>query len=83
MSVDAVLGVEGLATTLAGQHIATVLPNFVLARHLQKFESFVTDITGVNPLFLVLCPPKLIPSSDNMISLTNLLSTPADQVASR
>ena len=29
-SVDAVVGVELLATTLAGKHMATVLPNFVL-----------------------------------------------------
>ena len=40
------LGVELLATTLAGKHMATVLQNFVLARHLQRLESFVTDITG-------------------------------------
>ena len=57
VSVDAVLGIELLATTLAGKHIANVLPNFVLARHLQGLGSFVTDITGVNHLFLVLCPP--------------------------
>ena len=49
VSVDAVVWVEPLATTLAGKHIATVLPNFVLAKHLQILESFVTDITGVNP----------------------------------
>ena len=55
VSVDAVVGVELLATTLAGKHIAPVLPNFVLAKHLQKLESFVTDITGVNP-FSLLCP---------------------------
>ena len=75
VSVDAVVGVELLATTLAGKNMATVLPNFVLARHLQRLESFVTDITGVNPLSLsiVLCPPILIPSSYNMISLTSLL----------
>ena len=30
--VDAVVVVELLVTTLAGKHIATVLPNFVLAR---------------------------------------------------
>ena len=30
--------------------MATVLPNFVLARHLKRLDSFVTDITGVNPL---------------------------------
>ena len=48
VSVDAVVGVELLATTLAGKHMATVLPNFVLASHLQRLESFVTDIIGVN-----------------------------------
>ena len=32
--------------------MATVLPNFVLVRHLQRLESFVTDITGVIPLSL-------------------------------
>ena len=52
VSVDAVVWVELLATTLAGKHIATVLPNFVLARHLQRLECFVTDITGLNPLSL-------------------------------
>ena len=83
VSVDAVGGVELLATTLAGKHIATVLPNFVLAKHLQRLESVVTDITGVNHLSLVLCPPKLIPSSNNMISLTNLPSTPAGPGARR
>ena len=35
VSVDAVVGVTLLATTLAGKHIATVLPNFVLVRHLK------------------------------------------------
>ena len=53
VSVDAVVGVELLATTLAGKHIAIVLPNFVLAKHLQRLESFVTDITGVNPVSLL------------------------------
>ena len=57
VSVDAVVGVELLATTLAGQHIATVLPNFVLAKHLQRLESFVTDITGVNLLSLLCFVP--------------------------
>ena len=59
-SVDAVVGVEILATTLADKHIATGLPNFVLARHLQRLEPFVTDITptGVTPLSLLcLVPP--------------------------
>ena len=57
VSVDAVVGVELLATTLAGKHIATVLPNFVLAKHLQRLESFVTDIIGVNPLSLLCFVP--------------------------
>ena len=52
-SVDAVVGVKLLATTLAGKQMATVLPNFVLARHLQRMESVVTYITGVNPLYLL------------------------------
>ena len=58
VSVDAVVGVELLAKTLTGKHTATVLPNFVLARHLLRLESFVTAITGVNP-FSLLCfdPP--------------------------
>ena len=72
VSLDAVVGVELLATTLAGRPMATMLPNCVLARHLKILESFVTDITGVNPLSLVLCPPTLIPSSNNMISFKNL-----------
>ena len=61
VSVYAVVGVELLATTLAGKHMATVLPNFVLARQLQRLESFVTYITGVNYLSLVLCPPHTDP----------------------
>ena len=52
VSVDAILGVELIATTLAGKHIATVLSNVVLARHLQRLDRFVTDITGVNTLFV-------------------------------
>ena len=31
VSVDAVVGVELLGTTLAGKHMATVLPHFMLA----------------------------------------------------
>ena len=62
VSVDAVVRVELLATTL---------------------ESFVTDITGVNLLSLVLCPPTLTPSSKDMISLINRPSTPAGPGASR
>ena len=83
VSADAVVGVKLLATTLAGKHMATVLLHFVLARQLQRLESFVTDITGVNPLSLVLCPSTLIPSRNNMISLRNLPLTPAGLSASR
>ena len=57
VSVDAAVGVELLATILAGKHTATVLPNFVLARRLQRLESFVTDITGLNPLSLLCFVP--------------------------
>ena len=61
VSVDAVVGVELLATTLAGKHIATVLPNFVLARHLQRLERIVTDVTAVNPLSLLwFVPPHCL-----------------------
>ena len=58
LPVDAVVGVELLATTPAGKHIATVQPNFVLAMHLQRLESFVTDITGVKPLSLLCFVPS-------------------------
>ena len=57
VSVDAVVGVELLATTLAGKNMATVLPNFVLARHWQRLGGFVTDIIGVNPLSLLCFVP--------------------------
>ena len=82
VSVDAVVGVELLSTTFAGKHIASVLPNFVLARHLQRLESFVTDITGTLSLSLVLCLFTLIPSSNIMISLRNLPLKPAGPSAS-
>ena len=61
-SVDVVVGVELLVTTLAGKHMATVLPNLVLATHLQSPESFVTDITGMN-LLQVQVPADEHPSS--------------------
>ena len=57
VSVDDVVGVELLATTLAGKQMAPVLPHFVLARHLQRLEIFVTYITGVNPLSLLTFVP--------------------------
>ena len=53
LSVDAVVGLEFLATTLADKHMATVLPNCVLVRRSQRLESLFTYITGVKPLSLV------------------------------
>ena len=41
VSVDAIVGVEPFATTLADKHMATVLPNFVLFRHWKRLESLV------------------------------------------
>ena len=52
VTVDAVVGLELLATTLADKHVATVLANFVLVLRWQRLESLVTDITGVKPLSL-------------------------------
>ena len=49
VSVDAVVGLELFAITLADKHMATVLPNCVLVRRSQRLEILVTDITGVNP----------------------------------
>ena len=47
VSVDDVVGLELLATTLADKHMATVLPKFVLVRRWQRLKSLVTEITGV------------------------------------
>ena len=69
VSVDAVVGVELLASILADKHTATVHCN----RHYRVEPS----------LSLVICPPTLIPSSNNMISITNLPLTPAGPGASR
>ena len=53
VSVDAVVGLELFAITLADKHMATVLPNCVLVRRSQRLESLVKDITGVNPLYIM------------------------------
>ena len=76
-SVDAAVGLELLATTLADKHMVTMLPNFVLIRHWQGHESLVTTLS------LVFCPTTLIPSSNNINSLTNLPLTIAGPGASR
>ena len=54
MSVDANVGVELLAKTLADKHMANVLPYYVLVMHWQRLELLVTDITEVNPVSLCL-----------------------------
>ena len=48
MSVDANVGVELIATTIAEKHMANMLPNYVLVMHWQRLEILVTDITNVN-----------------------------------
>ena len=53
-SVDAVVGIELVATTFADKNRATLLPNYVLVRHLQRIESLFTYITRVNPLHMLL-----------------------------
>ena len=58
VSVDAVVGVELLATTLADKHMVTVLPKFVLFRCWQRLESLVTDIPGLKPLSLLCFVPQ-------------------------
>ena len=54
MSVDANVGVELLVTTLADKYVANVLPNYMLVMHWPRLEILVTDITGVNPVYLCL-----------------------------
>ena len=49
VSVDDVVGLELIATTLSDKYIATLLPDFVLVRCWQRLESLFTYITGVNP----------------------------------
>ena len=52
--MDAYVGVDLLATTLADEHMANVLPNYVLLMHWQRLEILVTDITEVKPISLCL-----------------------------
>ena len=54
MSLDANVGVTLLVTTLAGKHMANVLPNYMLVMHWQRLEILFTDITEVNPVSLCL-----------------------------
>ena len=46
VSVDAVVGVEYLATILAGKHIATGLPNLALAKNLQRLKALSQTLLG-------------------------------------
>ena len=54
MSVNANVGVELLATTLADKYMANVLPTYMLVMHWQRLEILVTDFTEVNPVYLCL-----------------------------
>ena len=70
VSVDAVVGLEFLATTLAVKHIATVLPNCVLVRRWKRLESLDTDNTGIHCLspLCIVPPPTVMPSSTSRLS---------------
>ena len=46
VSLDDIVGLELLSTTLADKYMATVLPNFVLIRCWQRLERMVKYITG-------------------------------------
>ena len=80
VSVDDVVG---LATTLADKYMATVLLNCVLVKCWKRLESLVTDITVVNLISVLCFDTTLVPSSNNMYSLTNPPLTPAGPGASR
>ena len=58
MFVDAVVGVELLASILPTKQMATVLPNNVLVRRCPRLQTLVKDTTGMN-FFSMLCfvPP--------------------------
>ena len=58
MSVDTIVGVELLATTLADKHMTNMLPNHMLVMHWQRLKILVTYITEVNPVFLCFTSPK-------------------------
>ena len=57
LSIEGVVSLALLATTVADKHIGTVLPTYVLLRRSQRFESLVRYITGVNPPSLVSLVP--------------------------
>ena len=61
VSVDSVVGLEPLATTLTDTHMATVRPNCVLVSRLQRFISLDTYITVVKLFFLVCSVPHTDP----------------------
>ena len=46
VSVDAVVVLVLLATTLVDKHMATALPNCVLVRHSQRLESLSHTLQG-------------------------------------
>ena len=54
VSIDANVGVEFLATTLADKHMANVLPNYMLVMHWERLAILFRDIAEVNPVSLCL-----------------------------
>ena len=46
VSVDAIFGIELLATTLADKHMAIVLPNCVLVRRFQNLKALSHILQG-------------------------------------
>ena len=67
VSVDDVVGLELLVTTLADKHNVTVMPNLVMVKSWQRLQILVTDIIVLNPLSLSLalyfCAPPAPSSS--------------------
>ena len=81
VSVYAVVGVELLATTLGGKTHGDRAAKFCADQEFaETWKLCHRHYRGGPSLSIVFCPPTLIPSSNNMISLTNLPSTPAGQV---
>ena len=96
VSMDSIAGLELLATILADKYMVNVLPNLVLVTDITWVNplalvlcTFVLHqlLATVKPQFRVLAgnvssSPTMIPSSNQMSSLTNLPSTPAGPFAS-
>ena len=55
VSVDAIVGLELLFTTLADKHIVNVLQNFVLVKSWKRLESLDRHYRGEPSLSFLLC----------------------------